>query len=167
MEIEGEKYLQRPGPLKAPPEKRDKQKYCRFYSDHGHDIEECRQLWDEIKILVHRDYLDKYVRPTKIEEYKPPAEGTSDDHNRSTADVINMISDVLSNTDDLSLKKQRIEDIILFTKNDVKGIQISQNDVVVVSMMIVKYDVKRVLIDNESSTDVLFYDVFSKMNLVG
>ena len=33
-------------------------------------------------------------------------------------------------------------------------------------MTIAKYDVKKNLIDNESSVDVLFYDVFSKINLV-
>ena len=42
IEIEGEGYLQKPDSLKAPPEKRVKQKYCYFHRDHGHDIKECR-----------------------------------------------------------------------------------------------------------------------------
>ena len=35
-----------------------------------------------------------------------------------------------------------------------------RDDAVVVSTTIANYDVKRILIDNESSTDVLFYSTF-------
>ena len=37
------------------------------------------------------------------------------------------------------------------------------NNVVVIAFNIADYDVRRVLIDSESSVDVLFYDAFSKM----
>ena len=30
----------------------------------------------------------------------------------------------------------------------------------------VKYDVKRILVDNESFADILFYDAFQKMNML-
>ena len=160
MEFEGERYLWRPGPLKAPPEKRDKQKYGHFHRDHGHDIEKYRQLWDEIEALVQRGYLDKYVRPAKIMEYRPLTEETFEDHNWPTADVINIISDSLPSIDDPSPKRQRTEDVISFFENDVKKIQTPHNDTAVVSMTIAEYDVKRVLIDNGSSADVLFYDTF-------
>ena len=33
--------------------------------------------------------------------------------------------------------------------------------------MIAKYDIKRVLVDNKNSTNILFYDAFSKINLIG
>ena len=57
--------------------------------------------------------------------------------------------------------------MLFFFKNDLKGIQTPHNDAVVVSMIIAKYDVKRVLVDNKSSTDILFYDAFLKINLTG
>ena len=38
-------------------------------------------------------------------------------------------------------------------------------DTVVISLAIVNYDVKRILVDNESSMDVLYYDTFLKMSL--
>ena len=34
------------------------------------------------------------------------------------------------------------------------------------SVIIAKYDIKRILVDNESSTNVLFYDAFQKMNML-
>ena len=35
----------------------------------------------------------------------------------------------------------------------------------VISLVIVKHDVKRILVENESSTDILFYGVFQRMKL--
>ena len=58
-----------------------------------------------MKTLVRWGYLGKYVRPAKIEEYRPLAEGTSNDHNLPVVGVINMISSVLSGTDDSSPKR--------------------------------------------------------------
>ena len=47
-----------------------------------------------------------------------------------------------------------------FLKDDVRKIQTLHDDAVVVSTMIANYDVKKNLIYNESSTDVLFYLIF-------
>ena len=37
---------------------------------------------------------------------------------------------------------------------------------VVVSLNIANYDVRRILVDNESLADILFYDAFSKMSIL-
>ena len=58
-----------------------------------------------------------------------------------------------------------IDDVITFSENDLRGVQTLHDDAVVVSSTIAKYDVKRILIDNGSSTNVLFYAVFSRMDL--
>ena len=39
------------------------------------------------------------------------------------------------------------------------------NDVVVVSLNITNYDVRRILVDSGSLTNILFYDAFSKMSI--
>ena len=62
-------------------------------------------------------------------------------------------------------KKQRIEEPIIFTKEDVQEIQFLYNDIVVVSLNIADYNVCYILIDNKSSADVLFYDAFSKISI--
>ena len=38
-------------------------------------------------------------------------------------------------------------------------------DPVVILLTIVNQDVKRILVDNESSTDILYYDAFVRMSL--
>ena len=47
--------------------------------------------------------------------------------------------------------------------DDVKIIQTPHDDDVIVSAMIANYDVKRILVDNGSSTNILFYSAFFRM----
>ncbi|KAJ9183224.1 hypothetical protein P3X46_007113 [Hevea brasiliensis] len=42
--------------------KRDRSKYCHFHDDHGHTIDECRQLKDEIKRLIRDRHLRRFTR---------------------------------------------------------------------------------------------------------
>ncbi|XP_073109694.1 uncharacterized protein [Elaeis guineensis] len=64
------------------------------------------------------------------------------------------------------VKKQKTEEPITFIEEDVQGVQFLHNDAVVVNLNIINYDAHRVLIDNESSVDILFYDAFSKMEML-
>ncbi|XP_030940225.1 uncharacterized protein LOC115965179 [Quercus lobata] len=43
-QIKDEHYLKWPRPLHSSPNVRDKNKYCRFHRDHGHNTEDCRDL---------------------------------------------------------------------------------------------------------------------------
>ncbi|GAV82012.1 hypothetical protein CFOL_v3_25465 [Cephalotus follicularis] len=49
--------IQWPGKMRSPIEKRDIEKYCRYHCDHEHDIEECRQLKNQIKDLIQMGHL--------------------------------------------------------------------------------------------------------------
>ena len=63
------------------------------------------------------------------------------------------------------VKRQKLEEAITFFEEDAEGVQFLHNDMVVVSLNIINYDVCYILIDNESSINILFYDVFSKMGI--
>ena len=54
MEIEREKDLRWPKPLRTDPGKRNGNQYCRFHKDVGHDTDDCRQLKDEIEFLIRK-----------------------------------------------------------------------------------------------------------------
>ena len=47
-----------------------------------------------------------------------------------------------------------MDDLIFFSDDDVQGVQ-THDDAVIISMMMTNYNVKRVLVDNGSSTDVI------------
>ena len=62
-----------------------------------------------------------------------------------------------------SMKRPRQDDVIIFTDEDARRIQTPHDDAVVVSAIIANYDVKKILVDNGSSTNVLFYSTFFRM----
>ena len=64
-----------------------------------------------------------------------------------------------------STKQPHQDNVIIFTDEDAPGIQTLHDDAVVVSMTIANYDVTRILVDNGSSTNILFYSAFSQMRL--
>ena len=52
MQIKDENYLKWLRPLHSSPNVRDKNKYCRFHKDHGHNTEDCRDLKEQIEELI-------------------------------------------------------------------------------------------------------------------
>ena len=61
MDIEKEPDLRWMKPLRADPAKLDKNKYCRFHKDVGHDTDDCRQLKDEIEFLIRKGNLNHFT----------------------------------------------------------------------------------------------------------
>jgi len=57
MEIRDEPSLKWPRPLHSSPSLRDKRKYCCFHKDHGHYIEDCKDLKEQIEELIQKGKL--------------------------------------------------------------------------------------------------------------
>ena len=57
MQVEGRNLFRNPGPMKAPLERRNMTKYCKFHKDIGHNTSECFQLCDQIETLIQGGYL--------------------------------------------------------------------------------------------------------------
>ena len=52
MQIKDEEALTFPGKLKRDPNKRSRDKYCRFHHDHNHDTSDCYDLKQQIEALI-------------------------------------------------------------------------------------------------------------------
>ena len=63
-------------------------------------------------------------------------------------------------------KRPRLEEPIIFTEQDAKGIQTPHNDVVVITTNIIDYNVHHIFVDNGSSVDILYFATFTIMGLV-
>lgn len=106
-----------------------RKKYYRFHHDRRHDIEECIQLKDEIKDLIHYGYLKKYVHRkehhTKVGALrKSPTKAKID--NRPTRGRVNMISQEVrtegAHGEANTLKRLRSNNIISFSNDDFQKI---------------------------------------------
>ena len=55
------------------------------------------------------------------------------------------------------------EQAITFTDEDIERIHHPHNDAIVITLLIADYTTKKVLVDNGSSTDILYYLAFRQM----
>ena len=56
---------------------------------------------------------------------------------------------------------------IIFTEEDFQGLDVNQDNPMVVRVIIVNFEVRKVLIDQESLADILFADAFNKTRSIG
>ncbi|KAK3013960.1 hypothetical protein RJ639_008506 [Escallonia herrerae] len=182
-EIKDNKALQWPNKLKSRPNKRNKDLWCHFHNYHGHTTDNCRSLKRAIEALIKRGLLRKFVAPREERQQTPPTIEEREDREENVG-IINTISGglaargssgrarkayarevyITSQPPDKKLKTVPIAAITFFDE-DSKDIQTPHDDPLVITVRAGNFDVKRVLIDNGSSTEILFYDAFKKMNI--
>ncbi|XP_043721086.1 uncharacterized protein LOC122668612 [Telopea speciosissima] len=61
-EIKDQVTLRWPGKMIKPTHDHNKNTYCRFHQDHGHDMEEYRRLKEEIEALIQRGHLSRFIK---------------------------------------------------------------------------------------------------------
>ena len=69
-QIKDDHYLKWPRPLHSSPNVRDKNKYCRFHKDHGHNTEDCRDLKEQVEELIQKGRLQKYVKKNEYNKFR-------------------------------------------------------------------------------------------------
>ena len=78
MQIKDDPSLKWPEKMKGDPNKRNKSKYCRFHRDHGHDMDECYNLKQQIENLIKQGKLRHFVgRDHRDEKLKGKMEESS------------------------------------------------------------------------------------------
>ncbi|KAK3007731.1 hypothetical protein RJ639_014782 [Escallonia herrerae] len=182
-EIKDNKALQWPDKLKSRPNKRNKDLWCHFHNDHGHTTDNCGSLKRAIEALIKRGQLRKFEAPREERLQTPPATEEREDREEN-AGIINTISgglaaggssgrarkayarEVYITSQPLNKKSKTVPvAAITFFEEDSKDIQTPHDDPLVITVRAGNFDVKRVLIDNGSSAEILFFDAFKKMNI--
>ncbi|RRT53359.1 hypothetical protein B296_00027317 [Ensete ventricosum] len=65
--------LKAPNPMKSHSERRDKRRYYHFHMEYGYDTEEYRDLQYQIKDLIRRGHLRRYIRDqSSLPDSRPP-----------------------------------------------------------------------------------------------
>ncbi|XP_058068264.1 uncharacterized protein LOC131217366 [Magnolia sinica] len=175
LDIRGQKLLNWPVCMKANAEHRDKRKYCGFHRDHGHNINDCANLKDEIETLIRKGHLHRYIKeeksaqreeqPSKIVE--EPVEictifgsslGGGDSNSAHKAHSWKFDPEHYVHMTERPKKELRVSSSSLtFTKDDAYEIQHPHDDALVVAMTIANHKVYCILVDTESSDDIIYY----------
>ena len=68
MQIKDDPSLKWTKKMKGDPNKRNRNKYCRFHRDHGHDTYECFDLKQQIENLIRQRKLKNFLRQDHKDE---------------------------------------------------------------------------------------------------
>ena len=79
MQIKDDLALKWPKPLSSSSKWRVPKKYFRFHKDHGHYIDKCRDLKEQIEELIQRGRLQKFVKKD-YQSWPRTEEKSNDDH---------------------------------------------------------------------------------------
>ena len=185
-QIKDEEALTFSGKLKSDPNKRSRDKYCRFHRNHGHDTADCYDLKQQIEALIRQGKLQKFVSKEKTDP--PPQDQHPQRDNERPRPPIRDIRMIIGGTaiagsskkarktylrmvqnvqlTGVVLKIARREGpIIGFSEEDARRLHHPHDDALVVSLQVEDYNMHRVLVDNGSSADILYYPAFQQMRI--
>ncbi|XP_025607961.1 uncharacterized protein [Arachis hypogaea] len=154
--------------------------YCEYHKLYGHSTNDCYNLKNVIEKLAREGQFDIYLRKKSDhhgkrkrdqEDRRDPLPQTPERH-------IYMISGGFSRGGLTKLSRKRhlkevyqvrdeLPDLltISFTKKDGQGIISGHNDPVVITMILTNAHLRRTLVDQGSSADILFKPAFDKLGL--
>ena len=181
MQIKDDPSLKWPEKMKGDPNKRNRNKYCHFHRDHGHDTDECFDLKQQIENLIRqgklrnflgRDHKDEKLK-AKVEELSRPPLGEirmilggdfTSQSSRSRKTYLKVVQNVQLFGRSPKTKTTE-EQAITFMDEDAARIHHPHDDAIVITLLIADYTTKRLLVDNGSSADILYYPAFQQMKL--
>ena len=164
--------------LKGDPNKRPRDKYCRFHRDHGYDTFDYYDLKQQIEALIRQGKLQKFVgkggteQNQENEQPRPPigdirmiiGGSTSSSFKKASKAYLRMVQNI--QLTGYALKIVWVDNpVIGFMKEDAWRLHHPRNDVLIVSIRVGDYNTYRVLVDNGSSTDILYYLAFQQMRI--
>ena len=185
MQIKDEGALTFPGKLKGDPNKRSKDKYCCFHCDHGHNTADCYNLKQQIEALIRQGKLQSFISKERADPPQEQAPRWENEHPRSPIGNIRMIvgSTMATRSSKKAcktylemvhniqltvsvLKMSQINNpIIGFLEEDAQHLHHPHDDVLVVSIWVGDYNTHQILVDNDSSANILYHPTFQQMRI--
>nr|XP_023911372.1 uncharacterized protein LOC112022985 [Quercus suber] len=150
MQIKNEGALTFPRKLKGYPNNRSRDRYCRFHQDHSHDTADCYDLKQQIEAVIRQGKLQKRNAYRVIQE---GSEDISQDGSEGPADGFSAKSGT------------KRSPVIGFLEEDARCLHHPHDDALIVSLQVGDYNLHRVLVDNGSSADILYYLACQQMGI--
>ena len=91
IQIKNEGALTFPGKLKGDPNKRPRDKYCRFHCDHGHDTANCYDLKQQIEAFIRQGKLQRFINKERTDPPQGQAPQRENERPRPPIGDIRMI----------------------------------------------------------------------------
>ena len=166
------------------PIRRNQSLYCHYHQDHGHTTKDCRNLWDQLDQLIQEGKLKQLLHHSSGQGNQTGLAFRGDASSRFSLGTINIIFAAAGRIGSCPFKmmsvsccpdegsssipkrvKMGIPLVLGFSDEDKLGIVQPHDDALVVTLRIGGYDVKRVMIDQGSTAEIMYPDLFKGLNL--
>lgn len=145
--------------MRTPAEKRDRAWFCNYHANIVHNTDECTSLKYFLERLVKKGLKTRHLPPRGRQSQVPPGIRETNLPPRHVVDTI--IGGSVSHKEVMNLEAPRqafklTGTAITFIDDDYPPGKICRNGPLTVTLDITNQDVKKVLIDNGSSVDIIF-----------
>ncbi|XP_070046602.1 uncharacterized protein [Nicotiana tomentosiformis] len=161
-----------PRHMRSDSSQRDLNKWCEYHGMNGHRIEDCRHLRKEVATLSKNGHLKEFLSGRAKRNYGRKRDNAepSKAGEASLCQTINMIfgGNEINGVTFSAAKKKKVsithskrlrEDDITFTEDDADGLLLPHNDALVVSLNVLDFKIKLVLVDPGSSANIIQWKV--------
>ncbi|XP_074324002.1 uncharacterized protein LOC141660922 [Apium graveolens] len=163
-EVKNKHFYYPPKPMQTPPESRPYNRKCDYHETHGHKTENCLSLKYFIVDQVKKGNMNKYlIRDNNNNRGEVQKRGKNIVNvvlggSHSPPQILDFGEEVLS--------IQSLSDLVIsFSSRDYEGVNPHHNVTLVVTLDIFDNEVRRILIDNGSSINILFKHTVDQMPL--
>nr|XP_016475735.1 PREDICTED: uncharacterized protein LOC107797367 [Nicotiana tabacum] len=177
------KEVQFPKPIRSDPSQRDSNLWCEYHGTHDHRTGDCRYLREEVATLLNNDHLREFLSNRAKNNYHRSRDNAepskiAEDSPRLAINMIfggneiNGITFSAAKKTKISVTHNKrlwevIEDDITITEGDTDGLLLPHNDTLVISLNVLDFKIKRVLVDLGSSTNIIQWRMLEQAKLTG
>ncbi|XP_070026686.1 uncharacterized protein [Nicotiana sylvestris] len=166
-----------PRPLQSDPAQTNPNQMCKYHGTNGHRTEDCRQLMDEVARLFNEGHLREFLSDQAKNHFKDMDTNRKNKHEESQYVIHIIVGGIdvsqgpifkhtkVTITRDKRTRDYLLEDILSFNDEDAEGIEQPHNDVLVISILMNKIQVKRVLVDPVSLANIIRSRVVEQLGL--
>ena len=166
------------------PVNRNQNLYCHYHQDHGHTIEDCKNLWDHLEQLVREGRLKHLLHHFSGRRGQSSSAFQGNAAPKPPLGTINVIfaasgrtgscpSKIMSvscysDEDSNSMPKRiKMNVPLVLSSSDVdkQGTIQPHDDALLVTLGIGGYDVKRVMVDQGSAVEIMYPDLYKGLGL--
>ncbi|XP_070015542.1 uncharacterized protein [Nicotiana sylvestris] len=167
-----------PKPILSDPSQRNPNLVCKYHDTHGHRTEDCRQLREEVAQLISKGHLRDFLSDRaknqplgKRGEWEERTRRTTTryphDHWRGRCPQGPVVKQTkISITREKRTQSYIPEDALTFNEEDIETLSQPQNDALVISFLLNKFQIKYVLVDLGSSANIIRLRVVEQLELL-
>ena len=182
--VRNEPFFKWPNKMAGDPMNRNQNLYCHYHQDHGHNTEDYKNLWDHLEQLVREGRLKHLLHHSSGQGGQTGSAFQGNATSKPPLGTINvifaapgrtgscpsrvMLVSCCSNDESNSMPKRiktNIPIVLSFLDADKQGTIQPHDDTLVVTLKIGGYDVKMVMVDQGSATEIMYPNLYKGLGL--